>query len=99
MLTVEAAEHIVLRRPFDIVANEKIEQAIAVVINPQRRSAEALALTQSARVGYIHKCSLSGVAEETVLPHARDQNVGKSVVVVVSDCYAHAVEFNIQSSA
>ena len=99
MLTVEAAEYIVFRRPFDIVANEKIEPAIAVVIDPQRRSAEAFALAQSASVGYIYKCSLSGIAEETVLPDAGDQNVGKSVVVVVSDCYAHAIEFNIQSSA
>ena len=41
VLAVHAAEDVVLRRPLHVVADEQIEQAVAIVIEPQRRSAEA----------------------------------------------------------
>ena len=35
-----------LRRPLDVVADEQIEPAVAVVIEPERRRAEPLALAE-----------------------------------------------------
>ena len=34
VLAVETAKHIVLRRPLHIIANKKIEQPVAIVIEP-----------------------------------------------------------------
>ena len=48
MLSVEAAEDVVLGRPLHIIADEKIEQAVAIVIEPERRSAEAVAAAEPA---------------------------------------------------
>ena len=48
VLAVEAAEHIVLGRPLHIVADEEIEQAVAVIVEPQRGCAESLALAETA---------------------------------------------------
>ena len=41
LLAVDAAVDIGLRRPADVVADEQIEVAVAVVVEPQRRRAEA----------------------------------------------------------
>ena len=41
VLAVHAAEDIVLGRPLHVIADEQIEQAIAVVIEPERGRAEA----------------------------------------------------------
>ena len=51
------------------------------------------------RVGHIDKRAFAGVAEQAVLPDAGDQDVGKSVVVVVADRHAHAVHFDVESGA
>ena len=42
LLAVEAAEDVVLRRPPDVVADEQIEQAVAIEVEPQRGGAERL---------------------------------------------------------
>ena len=46
-LAVHAAEHVVLRRPLHVVADEQVEEAVAVEIEPQRRGAEADAPAQA----------------------------------------------------
>src|SRR5271165_3064695 len=99
MFSVEAAEYVVLGRPLHVVAYEKIEHAVAVVIEPHRGSAEALAFSQSAGAGHIDERAFTGVAEQTVLSHARDQDVGKAVVVVIAHGHAHAVHFDIEPGA
>ena len=45
------------------------------------------------------KRALAGVLEQTVLADAGDQNVGKAVVVVISDRDAHAVHFDVEPGA
>ena len=42
LLAVEAAEHVVLRRPPHVVADEQIEEAVAIEVDPHRRRAEGL---------------------------------------------------------
>ena len=40
VLAVQAAEDIVLRRPLDVIADEQVEQAVAIEIEPERGRAE-----------------------------------------------------------
>jgi hypothetical protein len=97
VLAVKAAEDIALRRPLHIVADKKIEQAVAVVIEPERRCAECHALAQTAGIGHVDKSALAGIVEEPVLSHAGDENVREAVIVIISDGHAHTVHFNIQA--
>ena len=62
------------------------------MLNPSR-------LPKPARVGYVDESSFAGVAEEPVLAHASDENVGKTVVVVIANRDAHAIHFDIESGA
>ena len=89
----------VSRRPLHVVANEEIEQAVAIVVEPEGGRAEALAFAEPGGVGHIHECSFAGVAEKAILSDAGDENVGKSVVVVVADGHAHAVHFDVEPGA
>ena len=86
-----------LRRPLHVVAYEKVEEPVAVVVNPHCRCAEAFALPQSARVCNVDKCAFAGVVKEPILPNAGDQDVWEAVIVVVSHRNPQAVEFHIQS--
>ena len=58
ILAVEAAEHIVLRRPLHVIADEQIQQAVAVVVEPERRGAEARLASQAARFGDVDERAL-----------------------------------------
>ncbi len=99
VLSVEAAEDVAFRRPLHVVADKKIEQPIAIVVEPQCGSAESLSFSQPAAVGHIDKRAFAGIAEQAVLSHARDQDVREAVVVVVADRHAHAVHFDIEPRA
>ena len=48
-------------------------------------------------MGYVGKGAVAIVVEETALADAGDEDVGEAVIVVVSDCHAHAVEFKVES--
>ena len=99
VLAVEAAENVVLRRPLHVIADEQVEQAIAIVVEPQRGGAEALALAESAGIGHVHECSLAGVMEQAVLTDAGDEDVREAIVVVIADRDAHAIQFDIEAGA
>ena len=99
LLAVEAAEDVVLGRPLHVVADEQIEQAVAIEVEPERRRAECLAPAEAARLGDVDECALAGVAEQTVLADAGDEDVGKAVVVVVADGDAHAVHLDVEAGA
>src|SRR3984885_681846 len=99
VLAVEAAEHIAPRRPLHVVADKQIEQAIAIVVEPQSRGAESLTLAESTGNGRVQKRSFASVPKQTVLAYTGDEDVGKAVVVVITDSYAHAVEFNVETGA
>src|SRR2546430_14081768 len=96
---VEAAEDIVLGGPANIIADEKIEQAVAVVIKPQGRCAEALRFEEAAGTRGVHESPFAGAAEETALADAGGENIGATVVVVISDGHAHSVKLDVESCA
>ena len=48
VLAVEAAEDVVLGGPFDVIADEEVEQAVAIVIEPERGGAEGLTAGEAA---------------------------------------------------
>ena len=99
MFSVEAAEDVVLGGPLHVIADEEVEQAVAIVIEPEGRGAEAEAVAESALGGDVDECAFAGVAKEAVLADAGDENVGKAVVVVIADGDAHAVHFNVETGA
>ena len=99
MRAVEAAKDVVFGRPANVVANEKIEKAVAVVVKPERGSAQALAAGKTAGARDLNKSAPAGVAEETALSDASDENVRKAIVVVVADRNAHAVHLDIEAGA
>src|SRR3989442_912840 len=68
-------------------------------VKPERRSAEAPVPEEAAHARRIHKSPFAGIAKKAALPHAGDENVRKSVVVVVADSHTHAVHLDIQARA
>ena len=99
LLAVETAEDVVLRRPLDVVADEQVEQAVAVEIEPERRGAERRPAGEAARSGHVEERALAGVPEQPVLSDAGDEQVGIAVVVEVADGGAHSVELDIEAGA
>ena len=59
LFAVEAAEDVVLGRPFHVIADEEIEQAITIVIEPESGGAEGLAIVEAARAGDVDESSLA----------------------------------------
>ena len=100
MLAVEAAEHVVLGRPLDVVADEQIEQAVAVEVEPQRRGAEGLRVrrVRSALVTSTN-VPLPVFLNSRFWPTQVIEDVGKAVVVVVADGDAHAVHLDVEAGA
>ena len=97
LLAVEAAEDVVLGRPLHVVADEQIEQAVAIEVQPHRRRAEGHASVQTAGFRRVHERALAGVAEQPVLADAGDKHVGEAVVVEVADGDAHAVQLDVEA--
>ena len=94
---VEAAEHVRVGRPADVVADEQIEQAVAIEIDPDRGRAERLPRVEAAALRDVDEPALAGIAEQAVLTDAGHQQVGEPVVVPVADRHAHPVHLDIQA--
>src|SRR5580692_4700350 len=97
MLPVQAAEHIVLGRPLHVVADEQVKPAVTVKIKPQRGRAQGLPVAESAGVGNVGESSLPAIFEQPVLSDTRNQDVGKTVVVVIAHGDAHSVHLYIET--
>ena len=78
LLAVEAAEHVVLGRPLDVVADEQVEQPVAVEVEPDRRRAERLRPPSPLALRDIDERALAGVAKQAVLPDAGHQDIRES---------------------
>src|SRR5207247_2665472 len=96
---IETAKHVGFRTPANVIADEDIEEPVAVVIKPQRGGAEALATKQRARAGGLDEGSFAGVAKEAALADASDENVGEAIVVVIADGHAHSVHLDVKPHA
>ena len=77
VLAVEAAEDVVFGRPLHVVADEQIEQSVAIVVEPERGGAEAVAPAQAGCVGHIDECALAGVPEQRFWPTQVTRMSGK----------------------
>ena len=98
LLAVEAAEHVVLGRPLDVVADEQIEQAVAIEVEPQRRRAERRSRPpRPLALRDVDERALAGIAEQPVLADAGDEEIGKAVVVAVADGDAHPVHLDVEA--
>src|SRR5205085_3999066 len=97
--SVETAKHVVFGRPANVVANEEIKKAIAIVVEPQCGSAQALAAEKVAGARGVYEGTFAGVAEETALADASDENVREAIVVVIPNGYAHSVHFDVEPRA
>ena len=97
LLAVEAAEDVVFGGPLDVVADEEIEQPVAIEVEPQGGCAEARPPVQPARARGVHEGALARVAEQAILSDARDQDVREPVVVRVAHGHAHSVELDVET--
>ena len=75
LLAVHAAEDVGLGRPADVVADEQVEPAVAVVVEPERRRAEALAVAEA---------RLRGDVDEAPLPVLRNRRFWPTAVMRMS---------------
>ena len=85
------------RGPAHVVANHQIEQAVAVVVDPQGRRAEARAIAEPGLVGDVDEASVTRVAEQPALSDAGDREILAAVVVEVAGGRAHRVDLQVQA--
>src|SRR5262249_49497552 len=96
---IKAAEDVGFLGPAHIIAGKEVEKSIAVIVKPQRRSAKSLPTEEAARASHIDEGAFSGVVEEAALSHASDEDIWKTIVVVIADGHAHAIHLKIESGA
>src|SRR6267143_540894 len=80
----------VLGVPFHVAGNKKIEMAVIIVIEKTSRDGPATA-RDCCSGGDIGERSVAVVVIEDVLSVARDEEIGKAIIVVIADGDAHAV--------
>src|SRR5262249_45658243 len=97
--SIKTAKYVELRRPFHVVADKEIEEAIAIEIKPEGGGTERAASAQPGRSRYIDEGALPGISQQAILPHAGNKNVGESIIIVVADGDAHAVHFQVEPGA
>jgi hypothetical protein len=91
-------EDVVFERPLDVVADEEVQAAVAVEVQPHGRSTEADAAIETAGARRVHERAAAGVVKQPVLAHAGHEHVGEAVVVVVADGHAQAVHLHVEAS-
>src|SRR5208337_980016 len=96
---VEAAEDILRFRPLDVVGDEQVQMAVAIVIEPQRGGAESIVSAQMASFGDIGKAAVSVVLKQPALSYSRNKKVREAIVVEIADGHAHPVHFDIETRA
>ena len=98
--SLEPDLHVDLLGPTDVIADEKIELAVVVVVEPGAAGAPFPAGSADPRLrGDVPELAAAQVVEEVIAVHPGDEDVGQAVVVVVAHRDAHAVEADVQSGA
>src|SRR5260370_31501534 len=92
------ADRFFLWIPGYIVHYEKIEQAVAVVVEPARGDGPGLGMDASFG-GDVFERAIAAIAVQNVAAHAGHEEVGMSVVVVIGCGGAHAVAFATHAGA
>jgi len=57
-----------------------------------------LTTKEAAGTRCIHESAFAGVAKKAALAYAGDEDVGKTIIVVIADGYSHAVELEVEAS-
>ncbi len=87
----EVLRAVEVARPAHVVADEEVEVAIAVGVEPCRARAPVVGLARHPGLGRDVVEASADVLEQHVLAHRRDVEVGPAVVVEVAGGDAHAV--------
>ena len=90
-LAVDAAEDIALRRPLHVVADQQIEAAVLVVVEPHRRRAERAPPAEPGLGRDVGEFATAEIAKEAAAADRGEEHVGGPVVVVIAGGDAHAV--------
>src|SRR4029453_13405886 len=69
LLAVVAAEDVVLDGPPDVIADEEIQQAVAIEIKPQCGRTERCPSAEPALSRDVHECSFTGISKHTILAY------------------------------
>src|SRR5215471_4756641 len=85
-----AAIKVALRGPIDIIGNYQVQFAVVVVIEPSPTRGPPSGIPHSCRRGNIGEGSVSVVVVENASSVAEYEQIGESVVIVVSYGYAHS---------
>jgi hypothetical protein len=97
-LAVERAVEVLRRRPLDVVGNEEIEAAVAVVVEEGGARREAAVADAGFRRD-VREAPVAEVAEEAVAAERGEVHVDEAVVVVVGRGDAHAVRLDVEAGA
>ena len=94
---VKSCFEIDVARPLDVVADEQIEVAVVVVVEPGRRCSTGPPRRPHPRRRHVAELSSPIVAQQRVMPDRGDEEVDPTVVVVVAGGQAHPVGVERQS--
>ena len=94
---IQAAIDVRVRRPADVVRHQKVEVTVAIVVEPQGRSAQALIAFEPCLLRDFGKSAIAVVVKQAALPVAGNVQVGKAIVVVIAHRHPDAVHLEIES--
>src|SRR6266704_981446 len=95
---VEGAIQVGFRRPLDIIADDQVDMAVFVVVNPGGAGAEFLRTEQTCFLRDIREGAVAIVAKKVALAVRSDEKIVVTVVVVVPHGHAHPEQLDVKSS-
>ena len=95
---IERAPDVVLLVPLDVVRDEEVELAVAVVVEPGGAGREG-GVAQAGLRGHVAELAGAFVVKEVVAAESGDVDVVAAVVIVIADRHAEAVDFDVEAAA
>ena len=98
--TIDLVAHfrVDLLRPLDVVADEQIELAIIIVVDPGGARAPVHSrAAHSGRRGDLGELAVALVVKQVIAPHRGEEDVRQPVVVIIANGHPHAVETNVET--
>src|ERR1043166_6414456 len=85
------------RGPADVIANEKVQLSIIVVINPGGARAPIFRPGNSCGLRHFTKPSFAFIMKKIVSPHRGNEYVGHAIIVVITNGNAHPITTYVQT--
>ena len=98
VFAVEGAIEIALRRPLHIVADDEVQVAILVVVDPSGAGAEFFRSLHACFLRDIGEGAVAIVVKEAALAVRGDEKIVEAVIVVVPDGHSQPKHFNVEPS-